>query len=122
MTTSVVAHMRKQWIDALRSGEYAQCTLQLRSEANCYCVFGVLCDLAAKRGVGEWVHTEDGYGFRTRPSISTEPTTLFNLIPFEIKQLVGLTQTDASRIMSLNDNGWTFEKLAQHLEITFNEA
>ena len=43
-----------RWVAALRSGEYEQGRSVLRSTDNTYCCLGVLCDLAAQDGVGEW--------------------------------------------------------------------
>ena len=37
-------HIKKLWVDALRSGKYQQGTGHLRHEGN-YCCLGVLCDL-----------------------------------------------------------------------------
>jgi hypothetical protein len=42
-------------IAALRSGEYKQGRGRLRSEdTGCFCIAGVVCDVAAKAGLGEW--------------------------------------------------------------------
>ena len=43
-------HIKKKWIEALRSGEYEQGTRHL-SKDNKYCCLGVLCELAVKEGV-----------------------------------------------------------------------
>lgn len=45
--------IKAQWLTALRSGEYKQGTGALRN-GNAFCCLGVLCDLAAKQGVGKW--------------------------------------------------------------------
>jgi hypothetical protein len=44
------------WIAALRNGEYTQTTGTLRNDQG-YCCLGVLCDLHAKAGLGEWEDT-----------------------------------------------------------------
>lgn len=47
----------KKWLEALESGKYDQGTLTLRDNTvlpNKYCCLGVLCDIVAKEGVGEW--------------------------------------------------------------------
>lgn len=43
----------QEWLKALRSGEYKQTKKNLH-DTNGYCCLGVLCDLAAKQGIGEW--------------------------------------------------------------------
>ena len=47
--------IKAQWVAALRSGEYKQGRGQLRNTDDEYCCLGVLCDLAVKAGVTEWV-------------------------------------------------------------------
>ena len=42
--------VKKKWVDALRSGEYAQGRSSLRDHDE-YCCLGVLCELAVKEGV-----------------------------------------------------------------------
>jgi len=37
--------LKKQWVEALRSGNYQQGQYQLRSKDNCFCCLGVLCDI-----------------------------------------------------------------------------
>jgi hypothetical protein len=48
--------VKAKWIAALRSGEYQQARATLRSswKADRFCCLGVLCDLAAKEGLGKW--------------------------------------------------------------------
>lgn len=46
--------VKKQWIEALRSGKYEQGTAYLRKNDR-HCCLGVLCDIS---GLGEW--KEDG--------------------------------------------------------------
>lgn len=54
--------IRKQWTDALRSGEYKQARHNLRvtdeSGTNSYCCLGVLCDLYIKAGNPETYQVE----------------------------------------------------------------
>ena len=61
------------WLDALRSGEYVQGVDYLRNTYNEYCCLGVLCDLAAKAGIGEWANSEiDGWEFDYESGVLTE--------------------------------------------------
>lgn len=48
--------VKKQWIDALLSGEYKKGTLLhvIRNDEHSFDVLGVLCDLYAKRNGKEW--------------------------------------------------------------------
>lgn len=45
--------IKAQWLQALRSGEYEQEQGRLKSSTG-FCCLGVLCDIAAKSGVGKW--------------------------------------------------------------------
>lgn len=53
--------VKRQWISALRSGEYKQGYQRLERNGE-FCCLGVLCDLAVKAGVVERVHGEYALG------------------------------------------------------------
>jgi hypothetical protein len=61
--------IKAEWVAALRSGQYVQGTRQLRVVGadgfTTFCCLGVLCDLAAKRGLGAW----GGLDFDAAPAI-----------------------------------------------------
>jgi len=49
-------HIKEEWLDCLRSGDYKQTTGQLRDNDNGRCCLGVLCDIYAEHNKdGEWV-------------------------------------------------------------------
>lgn len=49
--------VKKLWVDALESGEYAQTRSFLRGNDG-FCCLGVLCDIYAKTtGIGKWIET-----------------------------------------------------------------
>jgi hypothetical protein len=54
--------VKRLFLDALRSGEYEQGRLKLRTFDNKYCCLGVLTDLAVKAGVVRWIESEYGWG------------------------------------------------------------
>lgn len=41
-------------LTALRSGEYKQAFRTLKTYDGCFCIHGVICDLAVKEGIAEW--------------------------------------------------------------------
>lgn len=47
------AEIKKQWVAALRSGEYKQIQGRLKRNGG-FCCNGVLCDLGVKAGVAQW--------------------------------------------------------------------
>jgi hypothetical protein len=53
--------IKKKWIAALRSGEYAQTRWHLRDDRG-YCCLGVLCDLHAKANKQSWSSSFKGTG------------------------------------------------------------
>ncbi len=55
------ADVKRAWLVALRSGEYTQGKGQLRRGSE-FCCLGVLCDLHARAGFGNWAG--EGYGTR----------------------------------------------------------
>lgn len=52
--------IKQLWIDALRSGEYPQARGALKTVSG-YCCLGVLCDLAAKEGLGSFENEPGTY-------------------------------------------------------------
>lgn len=68
-------NIKDVWLAALRSGEYKQGIGSLK-EDNRYCCLGVLCDLAAKDGIGDWCgkmfHDTDGYKYNFDDFILTD--------------------------------------------------
>jgi hypothetical protein len=55
--------IRDEWVNALESGEYKQTDMRLRDDEGKMCCLGVLCDLAAKAGVGEWRDVDGDWYF-----------------------------------------------------------
>lgn len=51
--------VRNEWIEALRSGLYKKGTGSLQPTKDTFCCLGVLCDIAAKKGI-EIPLDEDG--------------------------------------------------------------
>lgn len=63
MTAKLKPEVKAEWLAALRSGEYKQCSGALKKISNTettHCCLGVLCDLHAKKGLGDW-QNRDGY-------------------------------------------------------------
>lgn len=99
--------LRKEWIKALRSGKYEQCTGQLR-DVDTYCCLGVLCEIALKKGLIK------GYNSRSLD------------LPEEVRESVGLTTTDGQYndtentildLTTLNDTRkLSFKKIANVIE------
>lgn len=120
--------VKAQWLAALRSGEYEQGGGALR-QGNSFCCLGVLCDLAAKQGVGNWIPSPDVHGFLTpgdgRASGALPPAVVqwaglrSNVahIPGGVRYAIGTRES--STLVLLNDNGYTFAQIADIIEEHF---
>jgi hypothetical protein len=106
------ADIKNAWLEALRSGEYAQTEGELHNVDAGYCCLGVLCDVLVKRpelmpeGVslsenekGEFTLAFDyENGPRDDVVMATE-------LPFVMRDLFGLTADDQSTLIHMNDEG-----------------
>lgn len=100
--------VKASWIAALRSGEYQQGKGHLR-DGSAFCCLGVLCDPAAKAGVGNW------YG-----------NTFDNcqkVLPENVMKWSGLTTSNGvisgDTLANLNDGGMSFTDIADVIEAEF---
>lgn len=108
--------IRTKWVAALRSGQYKQGRLALRSQSNCFCCLGVLCDIVQPEG---WsAGTGAGCLFFTHTDGSRQPA----LPPRSLLDAVGLSMQAADRLSALNDKGRTFEEIANVIESGSAEA
>lgn len=102
--------IKQRWIEALRSGDYAQGRESLRDNVeggDQYCCLGVLCDLAAQDGRGRWTETGifvDDLGERA----VSMPTG-------QITEWAGVDGS-AARLAAMNDEGDSFEEIATWIE------
>lgn len=108
-------------VKALRSGEYRQGWDALR-QADSYCFSGVACDVSR---LGEWDGSEDGYewSYRIKGSLSNNTLSL----PLEVMNYYGWSDPDAkltvtqrfgdsTDLVDLNDNGFSFDEIADLIE------
>lgn len=121
MMTAVIRRTKKevieQWIKALRSGKYKQTTGLLKESLNKhkkdagkvgFCCLGVLCDLAAKDGGEQWVHTEnDTYRMHGQSG----------LLPKKFSAWLELSSKDVEDLIEMNDEHRAkFPRIAKHIE------
>ena len=101
--------LKAAWVQALRSGDYAQGTGQLHDpNRDCHCALGVLGQLLAEDGEARW---------------SADGTELFPLhFPFDPDEfisarLTGLTPEEQGDIVHLNDTQRrSFAEIADWIE------
>lgn len=68
MENKMKPQIKKQWVEALRSGKYKQGRLSLRTSENEYCCLGVLCDLHAQATGGSWELASPNYSYQGSPN------------------------------------------------------
>jgi hypothetical protein len=107
--------IKQRWVDALRSGEYEQGKECLHdSSDNTFCCLGVLTDLYIKEHGQQW-HKPDG---ATHLTFEDEG----GVLPSSVRTWAGLVFGSCSPyvsgrdLASHNDNGMSFDELAQLIE------
>jgi hypothetical protein len=107
------AELKKQWVEALRSGNYKQCTEQLRDgnpeEGFSYCCLGVLADLLPD---AEWAW-DNSIDFTPPPDKSAFTTTNFDS-ELPVWLFPRLEQQDL--IVMNDDMGESFATIADYIE------
>lgn len=98
--------MIAEWIEALRSGKYKQGTGRLRSNDDCYCCLGVLCEVAGIKAE----HGCDGWEYEGR--FGSLPPSLWSLFPDGV----------VKRLVDMNDIQLKgFNEIADYLDSCFAE-
>ena len=112
---------RRLWVEALRSGKYAQVTGALKSMRGAgMCCLGVACDIS---GLGGW----ETDAFSSEPGYLTETSYEKMKLPLEVQEWLGLatfwgtfddpTATSGTEeLYQLNDSGTTFAEIADIIE------
>jgi|SRR5688572_664775 len=112
--------IKLKWLNALRSGEYAQTSHHLKTQ-NGYCCLGVLCDLHARETGNEWTK---GYASEYQETIER-----FNylghtgMLPREVRYWAEFENPDdyaldvkVDEAMEMNDEGVNFSEIADFIE------
>ena len=97
-----------QWVEALRSGKYAQTKKALRDDAG-FCCLGVLCDVLKDHPdvQGRWVNG----GFLVNKA--TVPNKSY---PSEIVCSLAGLEYGGDSLSIMNDGGKTFNEIADYIE------
>jgi hypothetical protein len=92
----------KKWIEALRSGKYEQAKDQLK-KGDKFCCLGVACDISK---LGEWSGNEYMDNEKSLPGMVTDWLGLTS----------GMGIFYNGCLSELNDEGYSFEKIADIIE------
>jgi hypothetical protein len=95
---------------SLRSGEYKQGYSQLRTETSRYCCLGVLCDILPNN-TWEFVPSRERYHSAIP---GHDPMGLY--LPDSLLEQLNLSGDEQSDLIGLNDNGYTFDEIANVIE------
>lgn len=91
--------IKKDWINALKSGKYKQGQGKLRDN-NCYCCLGILCDIIEPTA---WVNTERGFTHNEKKYFLSD-SILNNYLDLKTETL---NELDILAVM--NDSGKSFK-------------
>lgn len=116
--------IKQKWIDALRSGEYKQGQFCLCSEADigqyAYCCLGVLAKVLEddfKIGKLDVTKKDGELDFNDLDVRTTY--SFFEFLPQFQSGAVGLGSEDQATLADMNDNGITFNEIADYIEEKF---
>jgi hypothetical protein len=111
--------IKKKWVAALRSGHYQQAKAQLKDNRGRYCCLGVLATVQGAR----W--TKSKRSERLAPWIEGNlvcggephhPATYDAYLSGEFRRRVGLAESHHEHLVSMNDDGASFEAIADYIE------
>jgi hypothetical protein len=105
--------IKQKWVNALRSGDYQQGHNYLHTD-NGFCCLGVLCDLYIKENNVEWELVNDGDNYEFQHSDTYLPNSVVEWA--NLKYNNPIVNHEASTLATLNDIGFTFNKIADIIE------
>lgn len=120
--------IKKEWVAALRSGEYKQGRKTMRNKKDEFCCLGVLCEVSRRSGIGRWERGHDAYYFVTVSDI--DEYYEYYLPPYSVQNWSDLSHNGKlpkpvdgrngklyGNLAALNDEaGYTFEQIADVIE------
>jgi len=121
--SAVPLKIRDKWIDALRSGQYKQGHHVLRSASNNYCCLGVLCEVEGLtcKLVRNYFYNFAGHvsdiSYLGDYNIATN-----GRLPTAVSYIDGSTLTSCAALAHLNDEGFTFDEIAEIISIFFYQT
>ncbi len=109
----------KEWIKQLRSGNYKQGKRRLRDKDDNCCCLGILCDIAP---MVKWELSGKVYDARTKNNYSDAVLPLNVQRWADMKTSNGTLQNQKRVALSeYNDNGLTFDEIADVIEENWKE-
>lgn len=112
------AELKTKWVEALRSGRYKQGRLQLRTDDDCYCCLGVLCEVSGK---GQWVRQPVNGSDSECWAYRYGDHSFSGVLPYQLEVESGLSvggyEVGTGRLIEMNDEDRkTFAEIADFIE------
>jgi len=110
--------VKKQWIAALRSGDYRQGQNALRGFDNTYCCLGVLCELAVQAkviGPGSPCRFDDCYAYDGSSTYLPDPVIEWAGLDTRNPK-VTIPDSTSTTLAEANDTMRSFEQVADLIE------
>jgi hypothetical protein len=104
------ADLRHKWTEALRSGEYPQGTGALKTQSG-YCCLGV----AAAACFPDRVIELSPYSITVKDA-NGNPSGFTGCLPVDVSQELGISASQHSDLISLNDTGYPFNFIADRID------
>lgn len=102
------SEIKAKWLEALRSGRYAQGRQGLRNYNDEFCCLGVLCDAVAPDGWDKWQY-HDAHDLWNHNGAVGYPTN-------DLLQAVGMSRPTSEHLGQYNDCGASFTEIADVIE------
>lgn len=108
------SEVKKAWVRKLRSGTIDQTSGALNDGAGAMCCLGVLCDIHSKKAY-DGLTWKEGKGFDAGLAYGTSAKK-DTYAPKRVLTWAGLHHTTALRLAAMNDDGKSFEEIANYIE------
>lgn len=102
--------LKQAWLAALRSGKYRQGQGALKSVGGSYCCLGVLCEVAGLK------EKQLSCGSAAKAFIDKTGDYDVSYLPDGFAHEVDISATKQSALAEMNDDGKTFEQIADYIE------
>lgn len=103
------ADLKAKWIEALRSGKYAQGKNAMRTTEDTYCCLGVLCDVVDPAAWG----ASAGYSSYI---FKYKNDNRRGYLPWDLAKEIGLSAEMQAQLAAMNDEGDSFQEIAAVIE------
>lgn len=106
--------IKKKWLTALRSGKFRKGTGTLKRHYQtqpAHCCLGVLCEVIKK----DFAHAGEVLEPNAESTLRTKFSMAGMLNP-RLMEYTKITQEQQRTLATKNDNGWSFEKIANYIE------